>query len=530
MTISLKITAQQKANISNLNTSTLFKCVMRLKSPKQLLDLEDKKSLELEQLVYGSKQKKAASHSLLDEAYEMQKTVNSQKISNLLEMVTDAEVTIERIDVPVFDNYNKKVENITAVIEEHTEKLINTNSNIEEIESNIDINAVQLYAITEKVENIINNNLVGTHNKIEEVRLMQELIHKKLKSIPNEESRFNPHSIYESIKALKTSLGNNITQTSDELNAKIDAIEEIRSYDDDLEKLQDLIGSVRSSIKYYDSDVAELQGEIKGLSETLTETIGKKVKALSSKIDRKALGIKNDIKKDIKYYDEEIADVEYRIDRIVESVQALPPIKHYDSEIKDLNNLIEKLDNKIEAINTEAIQDTVQILEQNFLEMNKHQKDFENRWKKEAEKNKKKKDQVINTDKFVTFDQMQQHYRGFIERVTEQLGSLGGGGSVRIMDMDDLDEDIRQNPQNYDGEFLQIQYDSEKNITTIGAAPDIVNDLDDLDDVDTSGAADGMVLVYIEATGKWEARVVQYIGVNIDANPDPEIQDYGGYS
>jgi polyribonucleotide nucleotidyltransferase len=125
---------------------------------------------------------------------------------------------------------------------------------------------------------------------------------------------------------------------------------------------------------------------------------------------------------------------------------------------------------------------------------------------------------------------MQKHYRIFLDRIQIQLETIGGGGAVRILDMDDLDEDIRRNPQDYDGEFLQIQYDSDKNQTIIGAAPDVVNDINDLDDVDTEGAEDGMVLVYIAATGKWEARVVQYIGVNIDANPDPEIQDYGGYS
>ena len=58
----------------------------------------------------------------------------------------------------------------------------------------------------------------------------------------------------------------------------------------------------------------------------------------------------------------------------------------------------------------------------------------------------------------MTMEDFQKHYRTFLQRVQIQLGSLGGGGAVRILDMDDVDEDIRQNPQNYEGDFLQLTY------------------------------------------------------------------------
>ncbi len=58
---------------------------------------------------------------------------------------------------------------------------------------------------------------------------------------------------------------------------------------------------------------------------------------------------------------------------------------------------------------------------------------------------------------FVTIEAFQKHYRTFLERIQIQLGSIGGGGAVRIMDMDDLDENVRRNPQNEEGRYLQLR-------------------------------------------------------------------------
>ena len=40
---------------------------------------------------------------------------------------------------------------------------------------------------------------------------------------------------------------------------------------------------------------------------------------------------------------------------------------------------------------------------------------------------------------FVTVDQLQKHYKLFVERVQYQLSSIGGGGAGFIKDLDDVD-------------------------------------------------------------------------------------------
>ena len=51
-------------------------------------------------------------------------------------------------------------------------------------------------------------------------------------------------------------------------------------------------------------------------------------------------------------------------------------------------------------------------------------------------------DPLTPTDqKFVTFDQLQNHYRLFLNRIQQQLSSLGGGGETRLEFLDDVDRD-----------------------------------------------------------------------------------------
>ena len=49
---------------------------------------------------------------------------------------------------------------------------------------------------------------------------------------------------------------------------------------------------------------------------------------------------------------------------------------------------------------------------------------------------------------YVTFDQLKKHYQLFINRVQQQLMSVGGGGAVRIDQLDDVDHNSVLNAQN----------------------------------------------------------------------------------
>lgn len=55
---------------------------------------------------------------------------------------------------------------------------------------------------------------------------------------------------------------------------------------------------------------------------------------------------------------------------------------------------------------------------------------------------------------FVTLEQLQQHYRLFLNRIQQQLSTLGGGGETRLKYLDDI-VGIATNPSAYDGKYLR---------------------------------------------------------------------------
>jgi len=63
---------------------------------------------------------------------------------------------------------------------------------------------------------------------------------------------------------------------------------------------------------------------------------------------------------------------------------------------------------------------------------------------------------------FVTLDQLQQHYKVFVNRVTQQLATLGGGGEVRLEFLDDIDRSTAL----IDGRVLAYQASTGKFIGT----------------------------------------------------------------
>jgi len=58
---------------------------------------------------------------------------------------------------------------------------------------------------------------------------------------------------------------------------------------------------------------------------------------------------------------------------------------------------------------------------------------------------------------FVTLDQLQDHYRLFINRIQQQLSTIGGGGETRLKYLDDI-VGIATNAGAYDGKFLKYDH------------------------------------------------------------------------
>nr|MDW7641859.1 hypothetical protein [Nitrosarchaeum sp.] len=61
---------------------------------------------------------------------------------------------------------------------------------------------------------------------------------------------------------------------------------------------------------------------------------------------------------------------------------------------------------------------------------------------------------------FATLDDLQNHYRLFLNRIQQQLSTLGGGGETQLRYLDDI-VGVATNPSVYNSKFLQ--WDSSSN-------------------------------------------------------------------
>lgn len=131
---------------------------------------------------------------------------------------------------------------------------------------------------------------------------------------------------------------------------------------------------------------------------------------------------------------------------------------------------------------------------------------------------------------FVTIDQLQQHYRLFINRIQQQLATIGGGGETRLKYLDDI-VGIATNPSAYDGKFLKYNHSIQKfEFETISGGGGSLSSLADVDTSNLSGISTDYLMIYDPSVSGFKfIDPKTYFGINNDANPDPTIDDLGAY-
>ena len=291
--------------------------------------------------------------------------------------------------------------------------------------------------------------LVGLHEELQAV----------VADIPNQESRFNPQPILDGVEALRESLTINISESNQSLNEKVDGLD-IRYYEEDLASIQKFAEEVKESIKYYDTDVEALTKSIDSAEKKLNETVTKKVKALQKTIKESAESVRGEIPTvpEVKYYDDEVELINEQLGLIKIDISNLPEVKYYDKDLSKLAENISLVEEKVSSIKIPDWSTAISNIQEEITSIQKVNQQILT----EAE------DPILPQDmsEFMTMEDFQKHYRTFLQRVQIQMGTIGGGGAVNILDMDDLDQNVRMNPQDYNGQVLQLVYDPIENKTT----------------------------------------------------------------
>ena len=172
--------------------------------------------------------------------------------------------------------------------------------------------------------------------------------------------------------------------------------------------------------------------EFKNDDRLLKKQILSQFNTLKQRVDEevKQFNLKNKEAKDLsKGYFDELAD----------EISNLPKPKYYDENIRSLNKDIKKLNNHHDY-NTTNISELYRIVEElkGKQEVLKEELDEQSTLLAEPPETDNEDPLTPIDQNFVTVDQLQKHYKLFVERVQYQLASIGGGGAGFIKDLDDV--------------------------------------------------------------------------------------------
>ena len=214
--------------------------------------------------------------------------------------------------------------------------------------------------------------------------------------------------------------------------------------------------------KEFKDDDRKLKKQILGEYNSLKQSLSDKISQFnenSVKTDKLLLNYFEDLKKEI---------------------SNIPEIKYYDNELRKVNLQIKEIRNLVSAIKLEqkVIQES---LEEGLL----------NEPPNEKESVGGQKDPLTPMDqKFATLDDLAGHYRLFINRIQQQIATIGGGGAGFIKDLDDVTFDAGI------GTNKLLIYNGSKWVGIASTALSGSTSLVQLTDVDDSNLGDGRFLRY----------------------------------
>ena len=286
--------------------------------------------------------------------------------------------------------------------------------------------------------------------------------------------------------------------------------------DDDFIKVNDTIEGLRESVRIdlkkisEDNEVLNFENkiqfgtEVKDLDKKLGEEkdkIWKELRNSSMKIweyhkefkddDRKLkkqiLGEYNKLKQSIKEELKEVSQESVKTDELLlkyftelrEEIINLPEVKYYDKDIDYVKSDIKQLFDLVKTIKEE--QKELQNIQEGLL----------NEPPSEPESVDGQRDPLTPMDqKFATLDDLSSHYRLFINRVQQQIATIGGGGAGFIKDLDDVTFDQTT------GTNKLLIFNGTKWVGIASTSLSGSTALVDLTDVDTSNLGDGRFLRY----------------------------------
>ena len=383
-----------------------------------------------------------------------------QSIENSIEGINESalnEITtnVKNIEKLVNTEIPRHKKQVTEKVIEIDEKFSSYQKNIENYQEQIQL---KIQEVQQSFETLLENEVPKYQNllvnaKIENDKKVESIVNKlthKIKALAentlilNEELEKKSNVLDQSFETKISALESYI------LNAKKEAEETTQTY----RKLYQVIEakglSDRSQFDTYEKAISHISSQFSSVYEKIEET--------KKEIEKKEL------------YQEELNNIQEGFNQKFIQIETL--IENKNQRLKEANEVL--VDN-IVSLKEEVSKISVSELHQNYHQISRKVNHIEEVFNKFNEKTilnegllnepptVKTSDPLTPLDQnFVTLDQLQEHYRTFINRIQQQLSTLGGGGETRLEFLDDVD----RNSAKTDGYVLAYQASTGKFIGT----------------------------------------------------------------
>ncbi len=334
-------------------------------------------------------------------------------------------------------NVNKLVEKelpkykkLFAETEVRTEEKVN--EVINEYRQNIeDLNAkVKLFTETEipKYSNLLIETKLKSEQEVkdleEEVLSKVNLLSEKVKSI----SEGIPEKTSEKIQELK--------DVTDAYKEEIDSIsKKYQSLYKDFKKRE---VSENEKLESYSQDIEKYHKRFNFLEETVTEDLREIQNVLVTSNENYHASLKTEVVKFRDKISEQMQGLE--VDLVTNEKHIKKQNEHIESIQEEIKEVLERLQlDKLEEKNKELVE-KINYLEETISEINEKKLLTEDNPTLPGDPSTNNSSDGLTPldQKFATLDDLQNHYRLFINRIQQQIATIGGGGAGFIKDLDDV--------------------------------------------------------------------------------------------
>ena len=319
-------------------------------------------------------------------------------------LFAETEVRTEEKINEVIDSYKKNIEDLNAKVKLFTETEVPKYSNLlieTKLKSEKEVKDLEeevlskVNALSEKVQFISEGIPEKTSEKIQELKDVADQYKEEIDSISKKYQ-----SLYKDFKKREVSEN-----------------EKLENYSQDIEKYHKRFDFLAETVT---EDIVEIQNVLVASNENYHASLKTEVVKFRNKISEQMKGLEMDLtvnEKHIKKQNDNIEGIREEIKGVFDKLQ----LDLLEEKNKELVNKINLIEEKISDFNEKKL-----LTEDNpTLPGN-------------PSTNNSGDPLTPLNQKFATLDDLQNHYRTFINRIQQQIATIGGGGAGFIKDLDDV--------------------------------------------------------------------------------------------